>query len=48
MKRSIPILLIALTLICYCRLFKADFTMFDDIFTVEYNPLLNPPSVNSG
>src|SRR6266480_170694 len=47
MKRWIPILLIAVTLLCYCRLFQADFTLFDDIFTVEYNPLLNPPSVKN-
>jgi hypothetical protein len=47
MKRWIPILLIAVTSICYCRLFQADFTLFDDIFTVEYNPLLNPPSVKN-
>jgi hypothetical protein len=46
-RRWIPFALIALTLICYCRLFKADFTLFDDTFTVQYNPLLNPPSANN-
>lgn len=43
--RWIPLLLIAVTLLCYSRLFKAEFVLFDDVFTVQYNPNLLPPSV---
>jgi hypothetical protein len=44
-KRLPPILLIVLTLLCFCRLFGAEFTLLDDRYTVQKNPRLNPPSL---
>ena len=43
--RWIPLLLIALTMLCFVRLFNAEFVLLDDTYTVEQNPRLNPPSV---
>lgn len=44
-KRIPPILLIVLTLLCFWRLFGAEFTLLDDRYTVQRNPRLNPPSL---
>src|SRR4051794_21380689 len=41
----IPFLLIGVTLICYARLFHADFSLLDDIFTVQNNPDFLPPTM---
>jgi hypothetical protein len=44
-KRLPPILLVLATLLCFCRLFRAEFTLLDDAQTVQHNPRLNPPTL---
>jgi len=44
-KRLPPILLVLATLLCFCRLFPAEFTLLDDAQTVQHNPRLNPPTL---
>src|SRR4051794_2481612 len=41
----IPFLLIGVTLICFWRLFHADYSLLDDIFTVQNNPNFLPPTL---
>ena len=42
--RLLRVLLLAVTLLTFCRLFTAEFVKWDDAFTLHHNPKLNPPS----
>lgn len=46
-RRWLALLLAVLTLASFSRLFRADFTNFDDTFTVARNPQLTPPTWSS-
>ncbi|HTL30181.1 MAG TPA: hypothetical protein VL282_13205, partial [Tepidisphaeraceae bacterium] len=43
-SRMIPLLLVAATLLAFGNLLSADFTSWDDPFTITSNPHLNPPT----